>query len=1509
MKISRRLLTGSILAALLFWSAEDRCLGWSWDEDPALGEYFSDVFNLAVPLTPREKVFKPEDGQAGFTTFEGAEQVAVRDGVLSFVTANEVVTLGWGNYLGQQPLDEIADLWETYNEIVLRVKASTPKTSWSAQPWADGSVILGKKRSKIEAKAETEGTEWQDLRLTLRCVPNPDGFEFTVTAPTGTRVAIQGIKFVQPCHEGVVRKAFELPRGKIWRAMADVPNANENIWGRTAPIHTTLYINGQKVERQRASLYETRPVDITPYLQPGRNCIGLYGFRILHDPPLLCRATIIMSSGEIIRLNTDTSWTVNGTVEPGWNEPGFDDSGWKAAERGGTGYTRHFQLMPPSHAGYLVISNPFKRDLVYADMRSIILNVAVPRALASQSPAVKYRFGKADKDGLTTVSKEDTVDFFDYSGGSLVYRLDLGRHPRGIYTVALRLVAEDGTVLDERPREALVVLRKKQLRPIRSTDYMSELDVELEDRIDFTDPDDPHEWIEGNVVARGKPVEAVQKPRVVRQDGLVYREVVGEKANSHFSYRLGEFEHPGDFYLFELEYPDNAYRLMGAAIANVEAGRTYDDSESGVGAETGGKFYTTGKMLTLRWVQIADEGINSISIIHEGRGAPAAAASLKVYHVKGDLPSAGSGEGRRYGIYTERSYITAGFAKHFGRNNARMLKQRKDDDFMALPLMQRYIMDMAWMEETCEKFVQYMRFAGHNMHLMGCIQYHLGNSPYIPADITPRVMRCPRTLLANVMNMNGVDIVANLQFSQSGVVRTFNNNAQVARGADSMWRIDENGHQIYGITGTTVIPNWQYPGWQRMYRRTVDNMVNTFGDLEHFLGISQLIGAVQWAYYYPGYGDGTQWDKPLLTSYDDITFSRFEQATGIDLGIDSDDPGRFNKRASILRTSPDLRETFLAWRGASLRDFMSGTVAQMRARNRRLRLLSMPCNTPEEMYRHLISEDIGYGDLLQRFGIDLKLLGAIEHHIPVRWTISWRGGGVQNPYLWIPKEREIVTSAFADLPRRAVFCRTSWIENALFIPGDLQLGEGQGPGPMHGDWFISSPQKTVEPQPAGYHAREAFIQAIITADPQFVFGGFCDHALNLGHEDVVREVMRLYTRLPEANFDTVLDTGLESNLAIRKLNRKDASWLYVANPGYWHIKGTVTINAGGPVMDLATEREVAKAGQTDIDVELGPYGLAAYRVASAKLEIASFQTGRISKREIRHMTHALDRAELLLGKSQVAIVLPQTDRAFMRETITAARADLKAGRYAHAWSMIKHYRFWDNWKEYLERANEAMAFLPESLPVAEPPDDLSAVREITASRAKKPVSVDGNLDEAVWQQGKFSAGFRTKKDGKMAMNQTAVKAAYDDEALYLAFVCADRDTQKLKATAKDEMTIWAARDDVLITFVQPDASLPVYYQMAFNPAGIHFDQRVKGEERDYDFDPDWETATAKAEAHWTAEVRLPFKAFGLDGKGDANWRINFFRVMRNRELDHAEWSLHKAKWHDPRYFGKMTFAP
>lgn len=75
-------------------------------------------------------------------------------------------------------------------------------------------------------------------------------------------------------------------------------------------------------------------------------------------------------------------------------------------------------------------------------------------------------------------------------------------------------------------------------------------------------------------------------------------------------------------------------------------------------------------------------------------------------------------------------------------------------------MMRENLIDLVFMKQTAERYLQYLRFTGQNFHIMGCIQYNQLNTPFIPkAPVnSSRIGRCMRTILANVLEMVGVKL-------------------------------------------------------------------------------------------------------------------------------------------------------------------------------------------------------------------------------------------------------------------------------------------------------------------------------------------------------------------------------------------------------------------------------------------------------------------------------------------------------------------------------------------------------------------------------------------------------------------------------------------------------------------------------------------------------------------------------------------------------------------------------
>ena len=1264
------------------------------DQDPAPDEYLFGA-GISLPLEEREKVFHPAAGNANFTFFHGVEGAATEDGKLVFTLSEPRATLGWGNYADKQPVAEIVEMGQQTILVRLRLRQSAAESKWTARPWRDGDPL------ESTSEAVLEGGDWQELAFKPLKTggANPDGLELTVEGPEGTRVEIEWLKLVQPTYEGYCRKEFVLPEGKVWRAVANVGSADGRHWTGRDQMAGRLSINGRPVERQGAKhLYHTAPVDLAPYLEPGRNCVGFYGFRIGYPPFLYFQARIVMESGEVVTVASGEDWKCSPESNEGWDRPGFDDSAWAGVERGTapwlTSRDASGRVGIPAYSGRLVMKNPKRKDLFYVDDADAVVEVHVPPGLEDRQPALHYALGRAAEDGTCRLVQEGSVAAFSERNGSLVYELNLGRHEHGVYALALSLRAGDGTVIEARAREPLIVLRKRALETIEGSDYLEGLDLELEDTVDFTDPNDPHPWFESRMPSPmyGPVAEKVMAPEIVRKDGLAYREVADRERGSGFSYRI-EFAHPGSFYLLELEYPDDAKRIIEAVISSKTEG-VWTNSQSGVGAETGGRFLPTGRMQKLRWIHVADAGPHSVDVINVASDQKAAARSLAIYRIRGDLPSVAGGTGRSYGIHTERCFFTSGIGMNFGVGMARNPQAARTEDEALRPMRLR-IKDLVWMLETGERYVQYLRFAGQNCHVMGCIQYAEYNTPYAPAPRVDdsRIVPCMKTVLANSLETNGIDFYAGVEFSQSQDVRTYANDAQVARGADTVWMVDAGGRQRYGHDRVTIVPNWMHPAVRRKYGRLMRDLSNTFGHLGHFRGVHALLGpAVGAGYWIPAFGSGSDYDRPLAASFDDLTMERFGRETGIELPVAGTDPERFAKRASLLAT-PALRRRFLDWRCEKVKEFFAEASGTLRETRSDLQFVNVLAVEDSQFFQHLVRSGKSFREIMREFAIDVDRLNTVENLWTGRWTLSWRQAPgtlpSQDPFCWLARTGPDVISTFPPGADRFVFVRTSWDENMFPAGGHAMKDRNDHDRLVESDWIMNGEKTRALPQPGGYHCREAFVQAVITADPNLLLGGFTDLNVNVGHEQAVRSVLTTYTHLPREKFTPVLDTGLETNLAIRQLDRTDESWLYAANPCQWHVRGKLMLRTDGRVREVPSGEPVkttARNGQVELPLRLAPFGLAAYRVDSPGLAVTGYTTEPMAPEELARLERIPDRVQKLLADPAARLSLSLADRRFMEATLAGVRGAMDEGRYALAWSRITHCRFWTLWHDFLEKA-------------------------------------------------------------------------------------------------------------------------------------------------------------------------------------------------------------------------------
>ncbi len=163
-----------------------------------------------------------------------------------------------------------------------------------------------------------------------------------------------------------------------------------------------------------------------------------------------------------------------------------------------------------------------------------------------------------------------------------------------------------------------------------------------------------------------------------------------------------------------------------------------------------------------------------------------------------------------------------------------------------------------------------------------------------------------------------------------------------------------------------------------------------------------------------------------------------------------------------------------------------------------------------------------------------------------------------------------------------------------------------------------------------------------------------------------------------------------------------------------------------------------------------------------------------------------------------------------------------------------------------------------------------------------PPSIDGKLDDAVWQEAPNVTGFKTfvPDYGHDMPDQTVVYYAYDRENLYFAFRCFDREPEKIKTSVTRRDNI--RPDDWICINLDSFNDQQALYGFYVNPAGIQSDTRFAGNTEDDGIDLVWYSAGNIDKEGYTIEVQIPFKSIRFANKDTVEMGVIFERRVSRR---------------------------
>lgn len=197
----------------------------------------------------------------------------------------------------------------------------------------------------------------------------------------------------------------------------------------------------------------------------------------------------------------------------------------------------------------------------------------------------------------------------------------------------------------------------------------------------------------------------------------------------------------------------------------------------------------------------------------------------------------------------------------------------------------------------------------------------------------------------------------------------------------------------------------------------------------------------------------------------------------------------------------------------------------------------------------------------------------------------------------------------------------------------------------------------------------------------------------------------------------------------------------------------------------------------------------------------------------------------------------------------------------------------------------AHAQISEALPDASA--DAERVPEVAALRTDTPIRLDGQLDDAAWQEAAFAGGFiqRDPVEGSPTDAPTEIAFLYDGAYLYVgARMTYDDDSAPPPALTRRDNAGDAER---ILVSLDSYLDRRTAYTFGVTNAGVRLDYYHPDDtqhQRDFSFDPVWEARSATHEGGWTAEMRIPFSQLRFTG-GSSTWGLNINRYVPNTNED------------------------
>ena len=223
------------------------------------------------------------------------------------------------------------------------------------------------------------------------------------------------------------------------------------------------------------------------------------------------------------------------------------------------------------------------------------------------------------------------------------------------------------------------------------------------------------------------------------------------------------------------------------------------------------------------------------------------------------------------------------------------------------------------------------------------------------------------------------------------------------------------------------------------------------------------------------------------------------------------------------------------------------------------------------------------------------------------------------------------------------------------------------------------------------------------------------------------------------------------------------------------------------------------------------------------------------------------------------------------------------------------------------------------------------INEYVVKKAVLPITIDGRLSEPEWEATALTERFVYYVDGSATVLSTQGKMLWDEQYLYVAFICEDPDVWGTYTNRDDPLY----NQEVVEFFIDPDGDSLNYIELEFSPKAVILDYLMSKPWSDGGKADDawtyeglevavWVDGTLNnqddTDVKWVCECAMPFDtlafiapAMEFPPKDGDSWRLNLYRYdyggADRKDTELSAWNQTDSRgFHAPDKFGRVIFS-